>query len=224
MTTPMAVPARARSSPLVRLGGFLVLAAAYGLVVAGLVAAGAPVEEVTPDPSSVTGSSAYVGLGSMIGLMMWAGAAGAALTAAFALRARGRRPEEVRFLLATGALALVAGVDDAALVHEQIAPAWLGIPQVVVLGAYGVIALAWILRFRERLRESDVLLLGLAGACFAVSILIDQVLVSRVVEDSFKYLGLATFLVYVVREAHASLVEAPQEDGLRAERRATSHP
>jgi hypothetical protein len=207
----------------VRLVGFLAIAGVYALVVYGLVAAGAPVEEVTPDPSSVTGSPSHVGLGSMIGLMMWAGAGAAALTAAFALRAAGRRPEEVRFLGATGLLALFAGLDDAALFHENIAPGRLGVPQRVVLAAYAAIALAWLVRFRVRLRRSDLLLLALAGACFAVSILIDQVWTSRVVEDSFKYLGLAAFLVYVAREAHASLVAPIDAEDLWAERHTASH-
>lgn len=64
----------------------------------------------------------------------------------------------------------------------------------------------------------------LASISFLISILIDQALVSRVTEDFFKYLGLVTFLQYLMREAQVSLAGLRDEKDRPTERRAATHP
>lgn len=196
-----------------RLVWLALAAGALALVLVGAHLAGIPPGELTPDPNSVAEQSAYVGVLSTLGVMLWGAVAAGCLLAGLVLRdADGRQS---RFLLATAALALMLGIDDAALVHENVAPDSIGVPQRAVLALYGAIALAWAVAFRAQLWRSDVVLLGAAGVCFAASIAIDYLERSRVVEDYFKYVGLLAFTGWALVEARASLTAALRGRSLR---------
>jgi hypothetical protein len=188
--------------------GVLAVAVAAGAFAAGLAAldaAGFPAELLTPDPNSVAGQPAYVGLLSTLGMMLWGAASAACFLSAAAVRRAGRRTR-VEFLVATGALCLVAGIDDAALFHEIVAPR-LGVPQIAVLALYAAVGTGWLLRFRGVLRASGSVLPAVAIGSFAAMVLVDQLELSRLIEDYFKFVGMAALLAFVATEALRTLGE-----------------
>jgi hypothetical protein len=116
--------------------------------------------------------------------------------------------ESARFLLATGALAALAAIDDAYLIHEDIAPSELGLSENVMLAAWFVLSGAWAFRFRSFLLGTERLLIGLAAGSFLASIAIDLITDSYSAvpyEDSFKLIGIATFAAYCWLEAIAGV-------------------
>lgn len=188
-------------------------------VVAGLLAlalaladlAGIPPGELTPDPNSVAEQATYVGIISTLGVMAWGAIVAACLLAGAVLHAIGGERTRVRFMLTTAAFALIIGVDDAAMFHENVAPDTLGVPELAVIMLFGALALAWVVASWSELRRSDVVLLLVTGACFAASVMVDQLFAERVVEDFFKYVGLVTFVAWAFLEARASLVVAARQ-------------
>ncbi len=183
-------------------------------VVAGLLAlallladlAGIPPGELTPDPNSVAEQSTYVGIISTLGVMAWGAIIAACLLAGAVLHAIGGERPRLRFMLTTAAFALILGVDDAAMFHENVAPDTLGVPERAVLVFFAALAFAWIVVSWSELRRSDLVLLLATGACFAVSVVVDQFYKDRVFEDFFKYVGLVAFMAWAFLEARTSLV------------------
>lgn len=193
---------------LLHLGWLTAAAAALGLLLVLAQLAGIPAEELTPDPNSVAEQSAYVGVLSVLGVMLWGAAAASCLLAGAVLRGAGGSASGSRFLLATAALCTGLGVDDAAMIHENVAPDSLGVPQRAVLAGYLGLTLAWLVAFRAELRRSSLALLLCAAPCFAASLAIDFVDASRVVEDYFKYVGLFALAGWAFTEARRRLVAA----------------
>ena len=194
------------------------------IVLIGLAAAGVLVAAVQPfvEPrwlfmdtqavGDVRGTCCHVYDGAMsnLGIMLWAGTAA---LAAFAVLARVSlrqdwRLEGMAFLTSAALL-----VDDAFLVHEVVMPRF-GVPQVMVIGALGVLALAYLSIGRVRLRRSgQTWLLHLSLALFAVSIAIDQVFSSTaslviVLEDGPKFVGIVCWFLFHLSFFHDELLGA----------------
>ncbi|MHA6792510.1 hypothetical protein ACVGVM_03170 [Pseudonocardia bannensis] len=107
------------------------------------------------------------------------------------------------FLLVGGLLTGLLILDDFLQSHESVYPA-LGVSEIYVYPAYALLFSGWAWRWRERLLDSDLVLLVLAGALFAVMILVDQVGTpfgwnSHIVEDGAKATGMAVLAAYLIR-------------------------
>lgn len=156
------------------------------------------------DPTAVIGVPFYAGAISSIGVLLWWSAATVCLVGAVVLHREGRSLEERRFLLCAGALTVLLALDDLFLLHEEVAPLYLGLDDSVVYASYAVLAAAMFVGFQRVVRASDFLLLLLALACFSGSILVDvvhdslgiRIYGSMFVEDGFKLLGIAGWLSY----------------------------
>lgn len=201
-----------------RLRGLLLVA--YGLAVLGLVGlvvvnviADVPLRLFFTDPVAEFSAPMYVGLISNLGIVLWASAASVCLLGAWLLRLDPARKEQTRFLAAAGLVSSVLLFDDLYLLHEEILPERLHIPQPIVLAAY-VVLVAWFLfRFRSLIEGTDFVLLVLAGVFFAGSVLIDVIfpdgefsivddLPGRdLVEDGPKLLGIVSWTIYMWRTA-----------------------
>lgn len=210
MLAPGPSPVKAPRHRMVAPLGWVVAAAALALLLVVADLAGVPPEELTPDPNSVAEQSAYVGVLSTLGVMLWGSMAAACLLAGAVLRGSGEPSSGSRFMLATGALFALLGVDDAALIHENVAPDSLGVPQRVVLGAYLALVAGWLVAFRAELSRSRPALLLCAAPCFAASLAVDFVDASRVVEDYFKYAGMFAVAGWALAEAHRRLALTPR--------------
>lgn len=176
-------------------------------VLAVLVFAGADVSTLLRDPSSVSEAPASTGMFSLVGILVWGIGAGSCLLAA-AVCARGFDRGEARFLLATGFVAVGAGVDDALLLHEEVFPNVVGIPEGVVLAVYGVAVVLWAAAYRRSFSPGVSVLLALAALSFALSFSVDLLIDFVLLEDAAKYLGLTTFVAFCVGQSLGSLARS----------------
>ncbi|HEX2095166.1 MAG TPA: hypothetical protein VHG28_22400 [Longimicrobiaceae bacterium] len=92
--------------------------------------------------------------------------------------------------------------------HEEVLPNRVGIPEKVVPGVYGSLALLYLFHFRDAILRAEPALLALALGCFAVSVLADArfAVATRetlLLEDGAKLLGIATWLAYFTRVGSA---------------------
>jgi hypothetical protein len=184
----------------------LVLAGAggLGLVLLVLWAGGADVVKLTRDPANTEHFPASTGFFSTLGLLGWATAAGACMLAAIVM---GRRdPRRSRFFAATAALIALLALDDAYLLHDDVAPEKLGVSQEPVYLLLAGTAAAWALWFRDDILRSDLVVFGCVVVAFATSIVMDVLETGLVsLEDWFKLSGILALTVWCFTEAIGSL-------------------
>lgn len=93
-------------------------------------------------------------------------------------------------------------LDDLFLLHENIFPRKLNIPEKFVYFVYGIIVLSYIVKFRKLILKTDFIFLFLAFGFFGASIIFDQVTTNKylgVLEDWFKLFGIVNWLAYFTR-------------------------
>jgi hypothetical protein len=176
---------------------------AYALTAIVLLAASlqrvAPAAFLVRDPSQVAKYPFYIGLISHLGVLLWCAGAAICLFSAGLARERVMR----RFLLASGLVTAVLGLDDLLTLHESAFPDYLGVPEHAVLAAEGLIVAAFLLGFVRVIVRTDFLLLGLAFAFFAGSELVDQGAFNQglnyLLDDGLKLFGIVSWLLYLVR-------------------------
>lgn len=146
-------------------------------------------DKLTADIAATTEVPPWTGALSTLGLIVWGMIVGALVLTSLVASKRGRG-EHAWFFGVTAALVAYLAVDDALLIHEEIGPNDLGLPErLLYLALFGG-ALLWAARYRAFVLASDLWLFCLAGAAFAFSIFSDVVDLPMPVEDGAKYVGL----------------------------------
>ena len=168
----------------------------------------------TRDISAIGNLPFYAGLVSQLGGLLWSATLTVCLFAFFLLKNRGRETVfSRRFLLQAAILTGILMLDDFFLFHEDIGPDYLHISEKIIVPAYGLLALAFLFFNVREILRSEYLILGLAFVLFGLSIFIDAVdlddisMLSSIfteqfsifLEDGFKFMGVATWLVYFSR-------------------------
>ena len=181
---------------------------------------GVPLAELTRDGSAVAGAAFWTGALSNIGILLWCATASACLLTAGVLRATSEKAATRRFVFFAGLFTTVLMLDDLFLFHETIAPRHLGLPENIVLLAYGLLAVALLAFHRRLIARSAYGILGIGLTCFAGSILIDRLHrvglmprmgfvspqdLSFLLEDGFKLLGIAGWFGYYGWVCYTSL-------------------
>ena len=170
---------------------------------------GTSVLRLLRDPAGQMGDP-FLGAISQMGVLGWAAAASVCIFTRAALRYDSSEAEPSRFLLGMGVLTGVLCLDDLYLIHERIGPQYLGLPEEVLFGAYGLGAAALLLRFRRTLWHTDVYLLSAAFLAFAVSIVVDvtefvllfaTITEQVLIEDGAKLIGIFLWAAYLIRTA-----------------------
>jgi hypothetical protein len=163
-----------------------------------------PVLDLTGDPVMLTDSPPYLGAVSFLGVLVWCATAVVCL---FAAQLLDRKPsaEWRGYLRFAGGLSLVLCLDDLYLLHEELFPKYLGVPQTLVLAAYAAAALRMVWRYRRMILASESVLLGLAFTMFAVSLAVDLLASGErqfyLAEDGAKLLGVVMWFGFHVRLA-----------------------
>jgi hypothetical protein len=210
-------------------------------LVAGIAIAGAaldiPVRQALADPLAMAGAPPLLGFLSNLGILIWAGSAGACLVAVLVLRhgTTSGDAEYLRFFVVAGALTTVLVLDDTYQLHEELIPSLLGGGQTFVILGYVVVVATFLWRFRRLILSTEWLILAAAGVTFAASIAIDLLpsalgrlpgglaidigspsyeYVSSLIEDGMKFVGITLWFVYFVRETVAAVL-AIGRDGAR---------
>jgi hypothetical protein len=101
----------------------------------------APISVLTRDPAATFDAPPYVGMLSNATMLVWTAAATICLFAAGATRSdQGVR----RFLFFAGLFAAMLLLDDLYMIHEVLAPEYLGIPEKVMYVIYAMAAFFWL--------------------------------------------------------------------------------
>jgi hypothetical protein len=168
----------------------------------------------TRDISAIGNLPFFAGLVSQLGGLLWSAALTICIFVYFVLRAQEqdtRLPR--RFLLQAALLTGVLLLDDFFLFHEDIGPDYLHISERLIVLSYGLIAAVFLFSNLREILASEYLILGLALILFGLSIFVDAVDLEKLnglesifneqfsifLEDGFKFVGVATWLVYFAR-------------------------
>jgi hypothetical protein len=191
--------------------------AAFGLGLLAVVAVGADrtgrsVSFFTRDPLAELHAPLYTGVVSTVGALVWWSGGVVALAAALAL---GSRRPAFAPLLALAALTLALAFDDLFLVHEEVLPDIVGIPEKAVYAAYALAGAAFVVVFRPFLAKPPRLpALAAAVLLLGLSIFFDVVAPGRhLLEDGAKLLGIVAWTIFA---AGVSLDELAALTGRRA--------
>lgn len=170
-----------------------------------------PFKLLTRDIFAITGAPVYFGILSNLGIIGWAGA-----TTAWTLTTWMRRqlvPNNKLFLLAlaSGGFSLLLMVDDALMLHEDLLPRLLGIPEELLLIGYGLLALLYLVTSLRAVWHTPYLPWLLSGALLGGSISIDFLMATSeleyLLEDGLKFAGIIFWLTYAVLTCLQTLEE-----------------
>ena len=163
------------------------------------------------DPVAEFNSPMYIGFVSNLGVLCWGAAAAVCLFGGWLLFQSEYHLESAWFLICGGLITGILMLDDLFLLHEEVFEDHLFIPQEFTIGAYGVMVLWLLFRFRQVILRSDYLLLILAFVFFSISVGVDLFIEPEeftifgnfpgrhIIEDGFKLLGIASWSVYLIR-------------------------
>ncbi len=186
-----------------------VLLGLAGLVVVHVVA-DIPLRWFFIDPVAEFNSPMYIGLVSNFGVLLWCAAASVCLFGGWLILAFSHKRELAWFLICSGFVSTVLMLDDLYLLHEEVLPDHLFIPQKLVFAGYGGLILAFLIRFRQMILGTDFMLLALAFGFFSISVFVDLFVTPEeffifgslpgrdLIEDGFKLLGITTWAVYFI--------------------------
>jgi hypothetical protein len=177
-----------------------------------------PMANLIRDPVSILNGRFYDGLVSNVGILLWCATAAICLFRGCELRLGRKVDGEARFLLSAGLFTLLVLVDDLFLAHEQILPDLAGVPEKAVLAAYLALLCGYLLINWRQIMRADVAILLLSLGFFAASILLDVLVpyhfhdtaigqeVNRgvILEEAFKFVGIAAWTVFHLRAAWRS--------------------
>jgi hypothetical protein len=156
----------------------------------------------------------FTGFVSQFGLMLWSASLTICLFALVMLhRQQGDFSASKHFLVYGTVLTTVLALDDIFLFHEEVAPIYLHLDELIIFGVYIIVGVGFVLFNWREILSSEYALLILALALFATSIALDAIpkealppryfweQLELFLEDALKFAGIATWLLYFARYA-----------------------
>ncbi|WP_295625705.1 hypothetical protein [uncultured Nitrosomonas sp.] len=161
------------------------------------------------EPAAILKFNPFLGVMSNVGVLLWTFSAAICLFVAVLLIKNGSKKIGL-YLLYSAALTFVLLVDDFCLLHEHIFPQYLNVPEKVFYLAYILAMLFFFIIFARIILRTDYIILLIACAFLALSIVSDLVLrqtgIAVLVEDGFKLFGIVTWLIYFSRTCYQQTV------------------
>ena len=165
-----------------------------------------PFDVLADDPTAVANLHPLTGVLSSLGVVLWGATAAISLFGGAILRPTS--PSAGRFLLCSGLLTFYLMLDDLFLVHEVLAPRYLGIAQNRCYLLLAAVTAAYVGSFRRVILATEYAAFGAALAFFAVSVVCDAILApwlkprlgpwESLLEDGAKFLGIVAWATYYV--------------------------
>ncbi len=143
----------------------------------------------------------FVAALSNLGIVLWLSTAAVCVFTAILLRSVAGSPLRSSPYLYAGLLTAALGLDDMVALHEFTYTALVGERQ--VFAAYALVLVLFLIAFRRFLARTSLVLLGLALAGFAFSVVMDRALPGHhLFEDGSKLLGIAAWGTYFIGTAY----------------------
>ncbi len=161
------------------------------------------------EPAAILKFNPFLGIMSNVGVLLWTFSAAICLFVAVLLIKNGSKKIGL-YLLYSATLTFVLLVDDFCLLHEHIFPQYLNVPEKIFYLAYILAMLFFFIIFARSILQTDYIILLIACAFLALSIVSDLVLrqtgIAVLVEDGFKLFGIVTWLIYFSRTCYQQTV------------------
>lgn len=185
-------------------GALLVPLVVIVTALAGSLLSERPITDFTRDLAAIAGVPPWLGLLSQAGNILWWASASIATLGAIQL-AGSRQVAARHFLWLFAGLTLLLATDDTFMVHERLAPRFLGLhEELVLVGLYGALLGFMLIRYRTVWQQTGRTLMGLALAGFALSVAIDMLPedflpLHYLFEDGSKIVGISCWLGFCVQ-------------------------
>jgi len=114
-----------------------------------------PIRYFFIDPVAEFNAPMYIGLLSNFGVLLWCSAASVCLFSGVMLFHQEKQREVSLFLIGSGLITSLLMFDDLYLLHEEVFPDHLFVPQPLVFVAYAVLIIAYFVRFRKMIWNTD---------------------------------------------------------------------
>ena len=160
-----------------------------------------PYENLVRDPNAIADLPKYIGFISQFGIFLWFASVGICFMGYFLIRGIESVNIKSKYLLYFGIFSLMLGLDDAYMLHEELAHR--GLYEEMFFGVYAVMLLVFILKFLKLFFQTHFILLILSGFCLASSIAVDKYDHTLfLLDDSFKVSGIVFWFVYFFRTVY----------------------
>ena len=177
------------------------------LVIAGVsFQRGAPAHDLFMDATFLGGRAWYVGMVAALGILAWSVSVCGCVAASFVSQLGGRARAASAFRGGALLFALLL-LDDLFLFHSGLLPNTLGVPKLLVLGAYAALAAAWVVTAQAEILRTRWELLGAATVAFAVSLVTEALWAAAdtgikvIIEDGAKFMGVLALATWSVSSA-----------------------
>jgi hypothetical protein len=164
---------------------------------------GIPLDTFTQDPTAIMDAPFYLGAFSNIGNMLWSGAAILCLFTAFIIKNKNFLREDYKFIFASGLITLLLAFDDMFLLHEEVLPNFLHVPENAVIVSYVNLFAIYIILFRRKIFSTEFVILFMAFFLIGLSTVIDilplPIEKDSFLEDAIKLFGVVSWFVYFCR-------------------------
>jgi hypothetical protein len=181
----------------------------FAAIVAAFAASGIRMAKLSRDPAELADVPIYYGLLSNLGALVWAAGAFISFFASSHVD-----DSKVRSLLRwAGILTLILLLDDFLLIHDEVFPNVLHLPEWLVYLFYLMTFPLFFFRHLDAiLKQTEYRILALGIFLMGVSALIDMhVLPGGIdVEDSFKLSGIVAYSYYWVFTSHRLIAQSGQ--------------
>jgi len=169
-----------------------------------------PLGYLTRDPASILHGRPYVGIISNIGILFWSSAAAISFFVSIILF-KSREKKMGTFLFFSALLTSVLLLDDLFMLHENVFPKYLLIPQNLVHAGYFSLVSVYLFKFRSVIFQTEYIILSLALVFFGLSVFCDIFLPSSNIEllfeDGFKLFGIITWFIFFIRTSFFQIQE-----------------
>ena len=173
-----------------------------------------PMPTITRDVASLANIHPLSGFLSSLGILLWCATASICLLSSVTIRKTGPA-EYYRFFLFSSFLSMYLLFDDLYLIHEYLAPNYLGVHQRFAVLFVGIATLSYLIVFRQVILRTNyiflLLALGFLGTSVALDVYFERWMWGMghwvyFFEDGTKWLGIASWCSYYSQTSFHLLV------------------
>ncbi|MDO1448087.1 hypothetical protein Q0590_17570 [Rhodocytophaga aerolata] len=170
-----------------------------------------PFNHFTRDPAAITNSNPLYGLLSNIGILIWCASATCCFLTYTIKSNWGSSKITTNFWLVSGLITSMLLLDDLFMLHEELFPNVLQIPEKAILASYFILIAAYLVNFGKIILKTRFLFLLLAFGLFGISVIADilnALPFHFLIEDGSKFLGIVSWAIYFTTNSMKSIKSA----------------